>query len=669
MIPDSTTLEILRYKTVAAAEEMGLTLVRAARTIYIKEVADFSTAIAGVDGKFFAYPEALGVSAFVDLDLKPSFKDIGPLHPGDVILSNLPYANGGLSTHLPDLQFIKPYFHEGEIVAYGWTFAHTSDIGGGVPSSISPRFSDVYQEGLQIPPVKIVQEGKIDQGVLRIYLANCRSPETNLGDVKAMLAALDKGGQRIADVISAHGKEALVASQTMLATYAAEKAKVVLSRIPNGTYEFWDYLDHDFVSHVPVRIRCRVTVKDGAIDLDYEGSDPQLMSAFNVPTEGLRHPYLTLRLMHMITSNDPSAPLNHGLLDAVTARAPKGTLINPEYPAACGVRHATVMRLIDVASGALHKADPSLVPVAGGGTVLPVVLAEPDPATGLRRSMVIQSIVCGSGARDGSDGVDGRESGLSNTRNSPIERTEDEAGVMIEEYALRSDSGGPGRWRGGTGIVYTIRILKDDCAVLARGLERFFFTPWGASGGRSAAPCRVVLNIGRPDEKDLDRVDMLEVKRGDTLTLMTPGGGGFGDPFTRPIDEVVWDVERGFVSERLAERDYGVVVRNGELDLAATEKLRGASTDRACDAFDFGPNRRIWETIFDDELVSRLNRNLTRFPASIRTRKKRSIYETVLPELKAEGGIDMTHVAGRATLLREQFAELIAVLEAGEMRA
>lgn len=669
MALDATTLEILRYKTVAAAEEMGLTLVRAARTIYIKEVADFSTAIAGADGKFFAYPEALGVSAFVDLDLNPSLAEVGPLQPGDVILSNLPYANGGLSTHLPDLQFIKPYFHDGRVVAYGWTFAHTSDIGGGVPSSISPRFSDVYQEGLQIPPVKLVRTGQMDEGLLRVYLANCRSPETNLGDIKAMLAALDKGGQRIADVIADHGAETLLEAQAQLAAYAGEKAKAVLETIPDGTYEFWDYLDHDFVSPIPVRIRCRITVESGKIHLDYEGSDPQLASAFNVPTQGLRHPYLTLRLMHLVTTRDASAPLNHGLLETVTASAPKGSLINPEYPAACGVRHATVMRLIDVASGALHKASPSLVPVAGGGTVLPVVLAEPDPATGLRRSMVIQSIVCGSGARDGSDGVDGRESGLSNTRNSPIERTEDEAGVMVEEYALRADSGGPGRWRGGTGVIYTIRILRDDCAVLARGLERFFFTPWGAAGGRAAAPCRVVLNIGRADERDINRVDMLEIKRGDTISLMTPGGGGFGDPFTRPFGEVLHDVERGFVSVEAARCDYGVVVRDGVVDEAASLTLRAQGKRVLTQDFDFGDNRRIWESVFTDDLVTRLNAALTRYPASVRGRHRRSLFETVMPDLRQPEGFDPAAMAAGADGMRAKLAELVGALEAGELRA
>jgi N-methylhydantoinase B len=297
--------------------------------------------------------------------------------------------------------------------------------------------------------------------------------------------------------------------------------------------------------------------------------------------------------------------------------------------------------------------------------VLPVVLAEPDRTTGLRRSMVIQSIACGSGARQGSDGVDGRESGLSNTRNSPIERTEDEAGVMVEEYALRSDSGGAGRWRGGTGVVYTIRILKDDCAVLARGLERFFFTPWGAAGGKAAAPCRVVLNIGRANQRDITRVDMLEMKRGDTISLMTPGGGGFGDPFTRPYDEVLHDVERGFVSEEAALRDYGVAVRDGAVDEATSAKLRRAARPAPAE-FDFGPNRVSWESVFVDDLVTRLNVALKRLPASVRGKHRRTIYEAVMPDLKNPEGFEPAAMLERAETMRAHFAELVAELESGE---
>ena len=362
---DSVLLEILRHKATAAAEEMALTLMRTARTIYIKDVADFGTAIADPNGKFFAYPESIGVSSFVDLDCALTIAAAGPLAEGDVIITNEPYASGGLATHLPDLQLIRPYFHDGRIVAYGWNFAHTSDIGGGVPSSISPRFTELYQEGMQIPPMKLVERGVLNQSFLTLYLANCRTPEENLGDLKAMLASLETGAQRTADIIAAHGVEVLLDAQRDLAEYAAEKARAVLRRIPDGRYEFWDYLDDDFTSRLPVRIRCALTVADGKIDLDFAGTDPQVAAAYNVPTSGKRHPWLTQRLMHLIASTDKTAPLNHGLYAHFTARAPKGTIVNPEYPAAVGIRHAAVLRIMDVLAGTLARAD--FHSDAGGG--------------------------------------------------------------------------------------------------------------------------------------------------------------------------------------------------------------------------------------------------------------------------------------------------------------
>ncbi|MCA0206188.1 MAG: hydantoinase B/oxoprolinase family protein [Proteobacteria bacterium] len=655
---NTTDFEILRHKSVAAAEEMGLTLQRSARSIYVKEVSDFGTAIAGLDGKAFAYPAALGLAAFVDLDLNPTLQAIGPLSPGDVILSNLPYANGGLSTHLPDLQLVRPFFVDGQLVAYGWTMAHTSDIGGGVPSSISPRFAEVYEEGLQIPPVLLVRGGVPDETLLAIYRLNSRAPKTNMGDLNAMLAALEVGQKRIESVARAHGVAALLQFQTQIADYAAEKARTVLDTIPDGRFEFWDYLDHDFNSNVPVRLCCALTKRDGHIHLDFAGTDPQVQSAFNLPTANLRSPYLALRLLHLVTSRDRTAPNNHGLLNRVSAAAPEGSILNPVYPAACGVRHATVMRLLDAVSGALHQADPGLVPVAGGGTVLPVVLVSPDPVTGETRPMVIQSLVCGSGSRQGSDGIDGREAGLSNTRNSPIERTEDEAPVLVEHYGLRCDSAGPGRWRGGCGLIYRIRMLRDDLAVMARGLERFRFTPWGGAGGRPAARCRVVVNMGRPDEREVSRLDYLPLAKGDTITFMTPGGGGFGDPFTRPAEAVLQDVLCGFVSVPSARDDYGVVIQGEEVDEAATSALRCQPRDTV-PTLDAGPFRRSWDEAFPDDLVRRLIAALAPFTPRIRSRKRQALYESVLPALK-DGGLPRIEEPAQT---RDAFAQAIEQLE------
>jgi N-methylhydantoinase B len=621
MKPDPVALEILSHQARAAAEEMAIALMRTARTTYVKEVADFGTAIAGTDGKFFAYPAALGVSPFVDLDLKPALAQVPELADGDVIITNHPFTTGGLASHLPDLQLIRPYFHDGAIVAYGWVFAHTSDIGGGAPSSISPRFSELFQEGLIIPPTKLIRAGVMNDEFLKLYAANCRTPDDNIGDLKAMLAALTVGAERTAQLIAQHGVAGFLAAQRDLAAYATEKARAVLRGIPDGTYEFWDYLDDDYVSRIPVRIRCAMTVADGSVHLDYAGTDPQVEAAYNLPTGGTRHPWITVKLMHLICSLDKTAPLNHGLYEPITVAAPAGTLVNPEFPAACGVRHAAVIRTMDTLVGALSRARLGLLPAPNGGTVIPAVLASTDDTTGLRRSVVMQSLVSGSGGRPGADGVDGRESGMANTQNAPVERTEEVSDVVVEEYGLRADSGGPGEFRGGTGLVFTVRILKDGCAVLGRGLERFVFRPWGIAGGAPAERARVILNRGSASERELGKIDVLEVHAGDTVTFMTPGGGGYGDAFRRDPGAVLLDVQRGFVSVAAAERDYGVVLRDGAIDAAATAALRGRKRP-ARPAIDFGPERLRWESVFDDAAMLALNRALMALPPATRWRRR-----------------------------------------------
>lgn len=656
---DPVLLEVLRHKATAAAEEMALTLTRTARTVYVKEAADFCTAIAGTNGKFFAYPEATGVSGFIALDCGPAIAAVGELEEGDVILTNDPYTSGALASHLPDLQLLRPYFHDGKIVGYGWNFAHTSDIGGGVPSSISPRFSDIFQEGFQIPPIKLVKRGQMNQDVLRLYMANCRTPEVNVGDLQAMLAALETGARRVADMIAAHGIDTFLQAQTDLADYAAEKARAVLRKVPDGVYDFWDYMDDDFVSRIPIRIRARMTVKDGKIHVDFAGTDPQVMAAYNVPTADATHPWLSLRLMHLVTSNDKTAPLNHGLYRHFSTSAPRGTLLNPEYPAAVGVRHASVLRIGDVLTGAVQKAGHHLMPAAGGGSIIPFVLAEYDASTGNRGSTVMQALICGSGARQGADGTDGRECGMSNVQNAPIERTEDDCGVVVEDYSLWPDSGGPGRWRGGTGVRFTVRILREGSAVLGRGLERFVFRPWGVAGGMTGGQARVVLNYGQAGERDLGKLDMLEVRRGDTVTVMTPGGGGWGNPYERSLQAVQDDVRRGFVSVAAAARDYGVVFVEGAVDAAATERLRAEKLKIARPSFDYGPERERWETVFSDELVSALNEALLASPSAARARLRHDIYHEIAPGLADRSRPVIEAITDPA----DQRAKLVAAIE------
>jgi N-methylhydantoinase B len=660
---DPILLEIFFHKFTAIAEEMAITLQRSARTTYVKEAGDFGTALAEPTGRFFAYPKVLGVSGFLDSDVGPTLAAIPDLEPGDVVITNHPYASEGLATHMPDLHLVRPIFHEGRIVAHAWDFIHSADVGGGVPSSISPRFSDLFQEGFQIPPMKLVKAGVMNEDFLTLYRSNCRTPEVNLGDIQAMLAALLVGERRLLELIDAHGVETVMAAERELVAYAAAKAREVQRLIPDGEYVFWDYLDDDYNSRVPVRLRCRLTARDGHVHLDFSGSDPQVEAAYNVPTAGKRHVWLTLKLMHFVYSHDKTIPLNHGLFQHITVEAPSGSIVNPAPPAAVGVRAATAIRINEALVGALSTAKAGLMPAPSGGIMIPSVLVEQDPATGARNVMVLQSLVGGTGAREGGDGVDGRDSSLANQRNTPIEKTEEEAAAVIVDYALRPDSGGAGRWRGGTGVVFSVRIVRDGSAVLGRGMERFVFRPWGLAGGRPGEVARVVINAGTPDERDLGKLDMLVARAGDVVTIMTPGGGGFGDPLERPLDAVRADVVAGYVSREAAARDYGAVFDGDAVDEAATAARRSAirATRKPLQRFEFGPEREAWDAVFDDAAMLELNRLLMRLGTSVRSRVRRDLFEAVVPGLAA-GVRPLQDAIGDIGAARRRLAESIEAL-------
>jgi N-methylhydantoinase B len=620
---DPVTLEILGNKVAAATEEMCFTLQRTGRTLYVKETADFACALAGTDGTFFAYPRSIGVSGFVALDCMPTIRAVGNLEPGDVILTNDPYRSAGLATHLPDLHLIEPYFDDGRIVAYGWAFVHCSDVGGRVPSSISPTNREIFQEGLQVPPVKLVRAGKINEDVKLLFMANTRTPDANMGDIRAMLAALTAGRRRVETLIAQHGVETFLESQKDLLDYAAAKARNVLRRVPEGTYRFTDFLDDDAISSDPVRLALAVTFKDGNVHLDFTGTDPQVASAMNIPSHGMPHAWLTLRVLALVHTFDPSVPLNSGLLRSVSITAPEGSVVNPVWPAAVGVRHATAIRVNDLLNGAFGLALPDRIPAASSGVVVPLVVAEPDGQGG-RNVQVVEPMIGGTGARHGADGVDGRDSGISNLANNPVESVEAELGIEVLRYALRPDSGGAGRWRGGCGLELSFRILNEGTQVLGRGMERMKFRPWGVQGGRPGAPTEILLNHGSAEKQIFGKIDVLPVERGDVVTMRTAGAGGYGDPIERDPECVLADVVRGLVTVQAAREIYGVAIVEGELDAAETARLRAGHVKRSL-AHDYGPERRAFEEVFSVKFLDDLNADLFQLPASQREARRREL--------------------------------------------
>jgi N-methylhydantoinase B len=656
---DPVTLELMYHKFKAATEEMGIALGRTARSSYVRETNDFGTALCDLNGRFFAYPQSTGISLGVDQDCRAFIASFDTLVPGDILVTNHPYLAPGVGSHLPDINLLQPYFHDGKVVCFGWTFAHCADIGGGVPSSISPSFDTIFQEGLQIPPMKLAEGGVHNAGFIALLRANSRIPDIILGDLQAQLSALAVGERRVADLIAAHGIDVVRGAQAGLVDYGKRRALQVQRRLADGVYEFHDYLDDDFRSRIPVRLRCRMEVKDGQIHLDLTGTDTQLAAPYNVPTGGVRHPYLTTKLMHMLLTADPDLPLNYGIFENITVHVPEGTVMNPVSPAPVGIRHAGAIRFNDAVQGCLMAANPAMVAAASGGTVIPAVVAYLDPA-GQFRVSVVQGIAGGGGAGPDTDGADARDRSLANIHNTPSERSEADLPIEVTSYAIRPDSGGAGRQRGGHGVIYAIRMLADGMEFMGRGLERFTFQPWGAQGGCPGAVARVVLNLGTAQECDLGKIDRVRAKAGDVITIMTPGGGGYGDPFTRDPRAVAHDVARALVSFEAARSDYGVALHaDGRVDDAATSVLRAAPR-APIDAF--GPARALWETVFDDATMTRMTALLLSLPMGQRQAARLALFETAAPDVASEGLAVLARPGFDARAARNRLEDAMAAL-------
>ncbi|GAA3662154.1 hydantoinase B/oxoprolinase family protein [Microbacterium marinilacus] len=651
--------DVAHTRLQATVEEMCLTLQRASRSLYVRDAADFACAVADLSGRFVAYPQHVGVSGFLGLDLGPAVAAATagePLAPGDVLLTNDPYLSHGLSTHLPDVHAIAPYFEGDELIGYGWAFVHVSDIGGRVPSSVSVVNSSIYAEGLRLPPLRYVRAGRVVPEVEAILAANSRTPEANRGDLHAMLAALNTGRRRVAELSAGLGADGFADVGAFARSQAAARARAALRTLRDGTYRFEDYLDNDGVGHTPLRIVVTATVSDGHVHLDVTGTAPQVEAALNMVTCGEAHSWVVTRLFALIGTLDPAIPLGGGIMDAIGFHSPEGTLLNAVGSAATGVRHATTSRVNDVVSGALIQAAPDILPAASSGLVVPVVFAAVDGS----RIDVVEPMVGGTGARNGSDGADGRDSGISNLSNNSVEVVEADVAVRVLRYASRPDSGGAGRWRGGAGLELEFEALTDG-SLLARGLERLRFRPWGFAGGHPGAATELIVNEGTAREERLSIVDVHPLSAGDRVVLRTAGAGGYGDPLQRDPRAVLDDVEAGFVSESRAREAYGVAIVDGEVDADATAALRAAgvaSDDIRPEGHRMGAERDRWDRALPPRVADALQERLQRLPVAARSPRRRALVGEVLGLLPDGFPAAPADEAALAAAAR-RFAELV----------
>lgn len=627
MAIDRRNLKVLANFCAAAADAMAFTLMRTAHSAFVKETEDFSCQVVTREGLAFASPRQFGAPWYSGIDYAPLIEMFDDYAEGDICITNDPYS-GFVATHSPDIHIWKPVFYEGKLACFVVGHIHNTDVGGAVPASLSRSLTEIEQEGLRIPPVKLVQQGVLNEFVLSTIATNVRLPEQNIGDLHAQIASVNIGERKLKEIIARFGYEDFIDGVGQILDYAEAQTRAILTRVPDGEYFFADYADEDSVGGKPCRVALTLRVKGDEVELDYTGSDPQLGSSLNMPTGGReRHPLVMVGLTYVLYTLDNSLLLNAGTLRPARAVLPEGTIVNCERPAAVGMRSLTCAMTQIVTVGAFAQALPELMPVAspGGNAIMNVKTS----ARNGRPVMASIGPVGGGGGgtpiRDGSDGAGGATGFL---RNTPIEISEAEVPIRFLRYGLQPETGAPGRYRGGLSAIMEFEVSAPETVVTARNRNRSIMPSWGLNGGHAGVVSRFIRNPGREDETDLGNTDVVRCNPGDVIRVIGPGAGGYGDPFERPASAVLSDVRRGAVSLESARDDYGVAIVADEIDADATAALRAKARPNP-GTFTYGAERVAFEDLWTPERYDLLTRFLADVPVGWRFFLKHRIFETV----------------------------------------
>lgn len=597
---DAVRTAIMNNRFNAIVEEASAAVYRTAHTTFVKLVQDYQCALATADGDMFAYPVMSGVNVFIGAPLRATLDAIGRenLRPGDIIITNDPFGTDGLVTHLMDITLLYPIFRDNKLIAVGWAFVHASDIGGAVPGSISPAFSEVFQEGIRVRPMKLYDRGVLNENIKSIYQDNSRIPNELWGDIQAMISGMKSMDRRINELCDRYGRDAVEEGMQDVINYAESKARAVIKTIPDGRYEFSDYLEGISEGQLAY-FTVTLTVQGSDIEVDFSGTDPQLPAAYNLTTGATTHPYLIQCLIAFILTMDPLTPRNSGILRPIKGHAPRGTVLNGVFPCSGGSRAASATRAYDAILGCLNQALPDGLAAAGAGMMGVIVVAAPDPRNGRDRVSVINTIGGGSGARRDRDGVDGTEVRYSQ-RSVPVEMTEVETVIIMRAIRLIPDSRRAGRYAGGAAIEMELENSGSRAIVTVRNMNRFVFAPWGFNGGEPGRIGSTTVNPGTADERSIGKISVLELRQGDVVRITSPAGGGFGNPLERDPEAVRREVADGMLSVDRARESYGVVFDEcGGVDEAATNGERSRRTGTTKDQFAFCAERQRHDNVWD----------------------------------------------------------------------
>jgi len=558
-------LEVVKNALDTIADELALIIMRTAYSSIVRDAMDYSTAVCDASGQTLAQglTTPLHLGSFFDAMQNLVKNHAKHAEPGDVYIFNDPYLAAG--QHLPDVYIVRPIFIDGEIEGWATTVAHLNDVGGIVPGSNSIGSTEIYQEGLRLPVLKLYSAGKESKAIWDIVAANVRVPDKVIGDIKAQVSACMVGEREFRELFKRYGKDTLRAVFAALHDYSEKLARAEFSDIRDGTYRFTNYIDGIGENPEPIKFTVAVTVDGSAITVDWTGTSPAVRGGINSPLPFTKAAaYAALRSVLQV-----DIPNSQGFTRPIRVIAEPNSIANAQSPAACGARGITGFRMIDCIMGALAQALPDRVPADGsGGSTIPSIGGNYNG----RPFIFVETMM---GTRGGSANHDGQEGVAhigANQSNIPIEMIEREHPLRYEKYGLVTDSAGPGKYRGGLAIEREVRLLADEAVISVRSDKRRF-APYGLQGGHTGSPSMNVINPGCDDEKILPVLfkEPVQMKRGDVYRHVLASGGGYGDPLTRDIDLIRRDLQQGRVSLAGALRDYGVVAREDGLEIAVDD--------------------------------------------------------------------------------------------------
>jgi N-methylhydantoinase B len=581
---DAITSEVILNALLSITEEMNVALVRSAYSTNIKERKDCSCAIFDNKGKLVALAENIPIHLGSMQGLMNeiySNKDNWGFKPGDIVIANDPYLGGG--SHLPDITLVKPVFFRNELVNFVANIAHWTDVGGRTPGAGTTGDStEIYQEGLRIPPTKIMHKNIIHKESYEIIFTNIRGRKEREGDLRAQIASLNLGETRLKELYKENGQATVVAVKKKIFKYSERWLRKALRDVPNGSYSFSDWMDDDGVTDMPLLIKVNVTVNHGHtpnIIFDFTGTSAQATGGIN-----LVHQALLATVNYAVKAIvAPDVPINAGFQRPIKIRSPEKSLVNAKAPAAVGGRTDTCQRVVDTIMGALAQIIPDKVMAASNGATTAIIFAGTENLSG-SDFVYVEALGGGMGARLTKDGMDGVQVHITNTSNLPVEALEMEYPLRVLRYGLVPDSGGPGRFRGGLAIRKDIQALVP--LLFSAHSDRHRYSPWGIQGGYPGKRGRFLLfsNNKRP-RRIRSKISGFLLGKGDVLSAQTAGGGGFGSPLKREPERVLKDYLQGKLSRRQAQKDYGVVLTrvkkiNRKVTKALRDKMKTKNKDK-----------------------------------------------------------------------------------------